>query len=119
MSDKKPKAQSVAMKAFCTAVRPPGEKITPDEIKSEIDSIAFEIEYSELEVQSMQFEVMHQNRSAELLKSEIDYLDMWLDRTYELTVACRKLCNKWNDAYQSMLACKSEIKQQLEDLSEE
>jgi hypothetical protein len=119
MSDKKPKTQSVAMKAFCTAVRPPGEKITPDEIKDEINSISFEIECSEHEVQSMRSEVMHQKRSAELLKNEIDYLDMWLVRTYELTVACRKFCNKWNKAYQSMIACESEIKKQLEDISEE
>jgi hypothetical protein len=119
MSDKKPKTQSVAMKAFCTAVRPPGEKITPDEIKDEINSITFEIECSEHEVQSMRSEVMHQKRSAELLKNEIDYLDGWLERTYELKESCREFYNKWSKAYQSMIACEAEIKQQLKDLSEE
>ena len=113
MSDKQPSKQSVAMKAFCKAIKPAGTDITPDDLEHELDIISLELDFSETDIHMIRHKFLTTGKHAGLLDAELDHLSDWIDNTYDLSVACSRFCKKWNDAHRALLMCDDELRDQI------
>ncbi len=114
MSDKQPSKQSVAMKAFCKAIKPAGTDITPGDIEHELDSISLELDLAETNIYMMRHKFLTTGEHAGILHVELDHLSDWIDNTYDLSVACSRFCKKWNDAHRALLTCDDELRDQIQ-----